>query len=160
MKSPSFENCQVWLSAKEKLSDALIPSHLGLGKNSNELNSLSFQKSYAFINSGWQNYLAINFFKKDFECFLPLGEDEQQSSLGVYLSCLASKEQTVVSMSPALAPHDSLKKAFMGDLMKDPRALASTLIRLQKAESRLSDYISNFPGIFFTQGRFNLQLFI
>ena len=103
------------------------------------------------LNSGWQNYLAINFFKKDFECFLPLGEDEQQSSLGVYLSCLASKEQTVVSMSPALAPHDSLKKAFMGDLMKDPRALASTLIRLQKAESRLSDYISNFPGIFFTQ---------
>ena len=103
------------------------------------------------LNSGWQNYLAINFYKQDFECFLPLGEDEQQSSLGVYLSCLASKEQTVVSMSPALAPHDSLKKAFMGDLMKDPRALASTLIRLQKAESRLSDYISNFPGIFFTQ---------
>ena len=39
----------------------------------------------------------------------------------------------------------------MGDLMNDPRALANTLIRLQKAESRLSDYISNFPGIFFTQ---------
>ena len=39
----------------------------------------------------------------------------------------------------------------MGDLMKDPRALANTLIRLQKAESRLSDYVSNFPGIFFTQ---------
>ena len=35
--------------------------------------------------------------------------------------------------------------------MKDPRALANTLIRLQKAEGRLSDYISNFPGIFFTQ---------
>ena len=35
--------------------------------------------------------------------------------------------------------------------MKDPRALANTLIRLQKAESRLSDYVSNFPGIFFTQ---------
>ena len=39
----------------------------------------------------------------------------------------------------------------MGDLMNDPRALANTLIRLQKAESRLADYISNFPGIFFTQ---------
>ena len=35
--------------------------------------------------------------------------------------------------------------------MKDPRAFANTLIRLQKAESRLSDYVSNFPGIFFTQ---------
>ena len=35
--------------------------------------------------------------------------------------------------------------------MNDPRALANTLIRLQKAESRLSDYVSNFPGIFFTQ---------
>ena len=34
--------------------------------------------------------------------------------------------------------------------MNDPRALANTLIRLQKAESRLSDYVSNFPGIFFT----------
>ena len=35
--------------------------------------------------------------------------------------------------------------------MNDQRALAITLIRLQKAESRLSDYVSNFPGIFFTQ---------
>ena len=35
--------------------------------------------------------------------------------------------------------------------MKDPRALANTLIRLQKAESRLADYVSHFPGIFFTQ---------
>ena len=50
----------------------------------------------------------------------------------------------VLSFTPALAPHESLKKAFMGDLMRDPRALANTLIRLQKAESRLSDYVSNF----------------
>jgi hypothetical protein len=61
------------------------------------------------------------------------------------------ESNSVISLSPALAPHDSLKKAFMGDLMDDPRALANALIRLQKAESRLSDYISNFPGIFFTQ---------
>ena len=151
MKSPSFENCQVWLSAKGKIIRCSDSFSSWVGKNSNELSSLSFRNLMLSLNSGWQNYLTINFFKEDFECFLPLGEDEQQSSLGVYLSCLASKEQTVVSMSPALAPHDSLKKAFMGDLMKDPRALASTLIRLQKAESRLSDYISNFPGIFFTQ---------
>ena len=51
----------------------------------------------------------------------------------------------------SLGTHDSLKRAFMGDLMSDPKALANTLIRLQKAESRLADYISNFPGIFFTQ---------
>ena len=57
----------------------------------------------------------------------------------------------IVSLSTALAPHESLKKAFMGDLMNNPQALASTLIRLQKAESRLADYVSNFPGIFFTQ---------
>ena len=35
--------------------------------------------------------------------------------------------------------------------MNNPKAIANTLIRLQKAESRLNDYVRNFPGIFFTQ---------
>ena len=99
----------------------------------------------------WEKYLKSDFFHNDFECFLPLSNDESNNSLGVHLLYCKYKNSGVISISPALAPHDSLKRAFMGDLMSDPKALANTLIRLQKAESRLADYISNFPGIFFTQ---------
>ena len=56
---------------------------------------------------------------------------------------------TVVSFI-YVAPHDSLKDAFLGDMMKNPKSIASTLIRLQKAENRLDSYLNNFP-VFFSQ---------
>ena len=54
-------------------------------------------------------------------------------------------------MSPSLSPHESLKKAFVGDIPNDPRTFSAIFLRLQKAEARLADYLVNFPGIFFTQ---------
>ncbi len=151
MKSPNFENCQVGLSNDgkiEKVSDAFAS---WVGKAALDLNGENFRPFFLSLEKSWSLLLPKNFFKQDFECFLPLSPESHLSSMGIHFQNICYSNNSVISLSPALAPHDSLKKAFMGDLMNDPRALANTLIRLQKAESRLSDYISNFPGIFFTQ---------
>ena len=151
MKSPNFENCQIALDNSGKIIKASYSFSAWIGKGKNELIGEKFRMLMSSLELSWRDLLKKDFHLDDFECFLPLSRENTNSSLGVFLSSSIYGELSVVCLSPALAPHDSLKKAFMGDLMKDPRALANTLIRLQKAESRLSDYVSNFPGIFFTQ---------
>ena len=151
MKSPNFENCQVGLSKDgkiEKVSDAFAS---WVGKASRDLIGENFRPFFLSLEKSWGLLLPKDFYRNDFECFFPLSPESHRSSIGIHFQNISYTSNSVISLSPALAPHDSLKKAFMGDLMNDPRALANTLIRLQKAESRLSDYISNFPGIFFTQ---------
>lgn len=151
MKAPNFENTQIWLCPKGKITRISDSFSSWVGKSVGELVGLSFRALMLSLNQSWGKLIEVGFHSKNYECFLPFDDQDQLSSFGVHLTSVSSQEMTVLSLSPALAPHESLKKAFLGDLMKDPRALASTLIRLQKAESRLSDYISNFPGIFFTQ---------
>ena len=151
MKSPNFENCQIELNEDGtigKVSEAFV-SWVGHGRE--ELSELNFRNFFLSLERSWELLIPPDFHKGDFECFLPLSSDSRQSSLGIFFNFVQYDKNGVLSLSPALAPHDSLKQAFMGDLMNDPRALAYTLIRLQKAESRLSDYVSHFPGIFFTQ---------
>ena len=151
MKSPNFENCQVGLTPEgkiEKVSDAFAS---WAGKGAKDLIGENFRPFFLSLEKSWALLLPKEFHRKDFECFFPLSPESHRSSVGIHFQNVSYSHNSVISLSPALAPHDSLKKAFMGDLMNDPRALANTLIRLQKAESRLSDYISNFPGIFFTQ---------
>jgi signal transduction histidine kinase len=151
VKSPNFENCQVGLTPEgkiEKVSDAFAS---WAGKGAKDLIGENFRPFFLSLEKSWSLLLPKEFHRKDFECFFPLSSESHRSSVGIHFQNVSYSHNSVISLSPALAPHDSLKKAFMGDLMNDPRALANTLIRLQKAESRLSDYISNFPGIFFTQ---------
>jgi signal transduction histidine kinase len=151
VKSPNFENCQVGLGKDgriEKVSDAFAS---WVGKAPIDLIGESFRPFFLSLEKSWSLILPKDFNRKDFEAFFPLSPESHNSSIGIHFQNICYSHISVISLSPALAPHDSLKKAFMGDLMNDPRALANTLIRLQKAESRLSDYISNFPGIFFTQ---------
>mgnify|MGYP001971006880 FL=1 len=151
MKTPNFENCQIWLCPKGKITRISESFSSWVGKSMRELTGSSFRSLMVSLNPSWGKLLHSNFHKTELECFLPFSSLQNQSSFGVQLTSMGTGEVSVVCLSPALAPHESLKKAFLGDLMKDPRALANTLIRLQKAESRLADYVSNFPGIFFTQ---------
>ncbi|MFP6899826.1 MAG: ATP-binding protein [Opitutales bacterium] len=56
-----------------------------------------------------------------------------------------------MSVVHALAPHEELKKSFFGDIPLNPQVFGRMFLRLQTAEGRLDDYMSNFPGIFFSQ---------
>jgi len=151
VKSPSFENCQIGLCKNGKIEKVSEAFASWVGKAPTDLIGLDFRVLFLSLQQSWNTLIKKDFYKKDIETFLPLSPEAHQSSIGIHFQNICYSYNSVISLSPALAPHDSLKKAFMGDLMGDPRALANTLIRLQKAESRLSDYISNFPGIFFTQ---------
>jgi len=151
MKAPSFENCQVGVDRDGKLIQASDSFCWWVGSSLTGLIGMNFRDLMISLEKSWESALSIDFHLKPQEIYLPLSPLESQSSLGIYLVYCLYGKTGIISISPALAPHDQLKNAFMGDLMKDPRALANTLIRLQKAESRLADYISHFPGIFFTQ---------
>ena len=139
MKSPNFENCQIGLDSKGLIAKVSEAFSSWVGKGGEELMGQHFRTFFLSLEKSWEFLIPNQFHLDDFECFLPLSADSQQSSMGIYFNCMRHDKIVVLSLSPALAPHDSLKKAFMGDLMNDPRALANTLIRLQKAESRLSD---------------------
>ncbi len=151
MKIPNFENCQVGLNKNGEIIQSSKSFADWIGQTPQSLAGKNFFNLVCPLDNGWSESLDKNFFTKSFEKFVPLSSQTSPSSIGIFLVYSLYEEIGVMSISPALAPHESLKKAFMGDLMKEPRAFANTLIRLQKAESRLSDYISNFPGIFFTQ---------
>lgn len=151
MKVPSFENCQVALDDLGQILQSSDSFADWVGHTSDSIIGKDFLELVCQLDRCWSLALNKDSFHQPFEKFISLSSEESQSSIGVYLVYSIYDQLRVLSISPALAPHESLKKAFLGDLMKDPRAFANTLIRLQKAESRLSDYVSNFPGIFFTQ---------
>ena len=151
MKIPNFEISQVALDMEGNILHSMDSFSSWIGESSRNLSGRSFYQLMTALDPSWKLVLEKKFYQKSFEKFLPISSNEAESSLGIALAYCRYESMGVLSISPALAPHESLKKAFLGDLMKDPRALANTFIRLQKAESRLSDYISNFPGIFFTQ---------
>ena len=134
MKLPTFENCQVALDGKGKIIKASESFSSWLGLSSTEIIGKKFLALIFSLEENWKPLLSREFYRKDFEQFLPLTENSEDSSVGIQMNVCNYETMSVISLSPALAPHDSLKKAFMGDLMKDPRALANTLIRLQKAE--------------------------
>ncbi len=151
MKIPNFENTQIALDQQGRILTSCDSFADWIGHSAQDLIGKGFLEVVSSLDQSWKMHLKEDFFRESFETFLPLSSSDPQSSIGLYLVFCRYSHVGVLSISSALAPHESLKKAFLGDLMKDPRALANTLIRLQKAESRLSDYVSNFPGIFFTQ---------
>ena len=150
MKSPNFENCQVAISCDDgKILEFSKEFSNWLGLPRKQIINQGFRQLMIQLSPQWEKFLVTNCQKKTFNIFLPIESD----ALGVSLSLVPYKKNglSVASISPALAPHDSLKNAFLGDIMNNPKAIANTLIRLQKAENRLNDYVRNFPGIFFTQ---------
>lgn len=151
MKAPSFENCQVAISHNGNILKASDSFCRWIGSSVNDIKNISFRELLVSLENSWHKLIVADFHLRPQEIYLPLSPKESKSSLGVFLVYCIYESMGIISISPALAPQDKLKNAFMGDLMKDPRALANTLIRLQKAESRLADYVSHFPGIFFTQ---------
>ena len=152
MKAPHFENCQIILEPNDTIIEASEEFCDWVGQSLSKISGQNFWQLMISMEKDWHNFLPKAEKKKQAKYFLPLGIGEQ-SSIGIHMTYkkYPKLKVTVLSVTTGLAPHDSLKEAFLGDLMQNPKAIASTLVRLQKAESRLADYTSNFPGIFFTQ---------
>jgi len=153
MKTPYFENCQVALYPNGSIFEASKEFCDWIGLSSSKVKGQSFRQLMIGVEKEWKSFLPTKNTSNDEKYFLPLATSDKSSSIGIHITHQYYQELkiSILSVSTGLAPHNSLKDAFLGDLMQNPKAIASTLVRLQKAESRLADYISNFPGIFFTQ---------
>ena len=150
MKSPNFENCQVAIDYESGLiSDFSDDFSDWIGLHRKQILHQDFCILMEQFFPEWQKIIGKNSHTKKSKTFLPI----ESESLGIFITITPYKKNnlSIASVSPALAPHDRLRNAFLGDIMNNPKAIANTLIRLQKAESRLNDYVRNFPGIFFTQ---------
>ena len=153
MKTPHFENCQVALNPDGSIYEVSKEFCDWIGISSDKVIGESFRQLMIGIEQSWDSSLPTKLYSDHEKFFLPLVASDRTSSIGLHITLQRYEKLkvSILSITTGLAPHDSLKDAFLGDLMQNPKAIASTLVRLQKAESRLSDYISNFPGIFFTQ---------
>ena len=152
MKVPHFENCQVILEPNGSIMEASEEFCDWMGQSLSKISGHQFRNLMISMEQEWESFIPKEEQKKHAKYFLPLNVGDR-SSLGIHITFqkYPRLKISILSITTGLAPHDSLKDAFLGDLMQNPKAIASTLVRLQKAESRLADYISNFPGIFFTQ---------
>ena len=152
MKTPNFENGQIILEPSGVILEASDEFCDWVGQSISKIKGQSFWQIMVSMEKEWGKLIPKVEKKQNVKYFLPLGIGNE-SSIGIHITHkkYPKLKISILSITTGLAPHDSLKDAFLGDLMQDPKAIASTLVRLQKAESRLADYISNFPGIFFTQ---------
>ena len=148
----NFENGQIILEPSGLILEASEEFCDWVGQSISKIKGQSFWQVMVSIEKEWGDLIPKIEEKENAKYFLPLGISDK-SSIGIHITYnkYPKLKISVLSITTGLAPHDLLKEAFLGDLMQDPKAIASTLVRLQKAESRLADYISNFPGIFFTQ---------
>jgi signal transduction histidine kinase len=99
----------------------------------------------------WKSLLFKGFHQNESKIHLPLYENGLSSGTGINLRVTPLDDVSFVSIVHALAPHDDFKKSFFGDIPLNPQVFGRMFLRLQTAEGRLADYLSNFPGIFFTQ---------
>jgi len=152
MKTPNFENGQIILEPDGSILEASEEFCDWVGQSISKIKGQSFWQTMVSMEKEWGELIPKIEEKQNAKYFLPLGIGDK-SSIGIHVTHknYPKLKISILSITTGLAPHDSLKDAFLGDLMQNPKAIASTLVRLQKAESRLADYISNFPGIFFSQ---------
>lgn len=152
MKTPHFENGQIILEPNGSILEASEEFCDWVGQPVAKIKGYSFWQIMTSMEKRWRSLIPKVENKEKAKYFLPLGVGDR-SSIGIHITYqkYPKLKISILSITNGLAPYDTLKDAFLGDLMQDPKAIASTLVRLQKAESRLADYISNFPGIFFTQ---------
>ena len=102
------------------------------------------------IHPYWSKHLQDPF-EKCKTIFLPWEEDGFKMGGGAKLHILNCGDNYIATLEQALAPAEDLGEASLQDLPKGPMAQAQMFLRLRTAESRLSNYMSNFPGIFFSQ---------
>lgn len=151
MKTPLFENTQVAIDWTGKIIRHQESFGDWLGMGVQEGSGKSLRNLLLEREPTWKTILPDNFYNGEFDCFLPLSTDGKDSASGLHFNCFPHEDFSTVTMSPALAPHESLKQTFVGDIPNDPRTFSAMFLRLQKAEARLADYLLHFPGIFFTQ---------
>jgi signal transduction histidine kinase len=143
------------LDADEFIQNAtpLAAERIGLATNSitgHQLSSLLLE-----YNPEWKGILPKSFREISSPITLPL----YSKRMAEMRLCGAIEVQTipindghiVVTLSPILASESELKEASFQEISPDPFTLAQLFLRLKTSESRIENYMSHYPGIFFSQ---------
>ncbi len=102
------------------------------------------------IESDWERLLPADFSQWPASVFLPWGM-QGKASAGLMVEMLAAEGVHSASVAPSLAPAAALDQAGLDELPRGEAVQEQLFLRLRTAESRLNNYLHNFPGIFFSQ---------
>ncbi len=103
------------------------------------------------INPQWENKLPSNWLKKPSSLFLNLEGEKSLLPYGFVLEGLIFEDKIYGSLSRSLVDQEKLCQCAVTEIPAHKPYVAELFFRLQSAESRLSNYLKNFPGVFFSQ---------
>ena len=114
MKVPHFENCQVILDPNGSIIEASEEFCDWLGQSLSKISGQPFRNLMISVEQEWENFIPNIEQKKHAKYFLPLGIGDR-SSLGIHITFqnYPNLEISILSITTGLAPHDSLKDAFL-----------------------------------------------
>lgn len=98
----------------------------------------------------WSSLLPAQLAEGPDSLFLP-SPHEQLASFGYRLHRLELDEGFVVTLAPELAPASALGHEGFAGLAQRPDALAQLFLRHCLLESRMQNYLANFPGVVFSR---------
>ncbi len=151
IKPLQFESCQFVLDRSGTILayDARMSDKLGIPPT--DPHGYTLRALLVELNPNWETQLPQDFWLDEDSIFLLWDDGDNPMSVGLRLNRLRFDHKLFVTLSPDLAPENVLQDASISDYLPQREVVAQLFMRLQSSESRLNNYIRNFPGYFFCQ---------
>lgn len=151
IKPLQFESCQFVLDREGIIvgHDPQMADKLGIPPT-NATGHL-FSDLLQELNPSWADFLPQNLWTEQEPIFLPWDKPDTPFAIGLTLHRLPCGDRLFITLSPDLPSQDMLQNASMADIQPQSEVIAQLFLRLQLSESRLNNYMHNFPGYFFCQ---------
>ncbi|MBN1404054.1 MAG: hypothetical protein JW942_06265 [Opitutales bacterium] len=148
---PNFRLCQFVLDKNGCITGASADAADRICSPHKEISGLPLRELLLSIESTWESLLPEDVEKWPDELFLPWENTGTRMAAGLSLNILQCGESWMATAAPALCPGDGLEQASLQDIPTNAATVGQLFLRLRTAESRLNNYLHNFPGIFFSQ---------
>ena len=148
---PNFKTCQFVLSKDGTIVGSSPDSASRISSPRVELDGRKFRDVLLEIESSWTDLLPEDFSRWPGEIFLPWKNADINYAAGLSLVLLRADDRIFATASPALLPGNTIEQASLRELPHDAATVGQLFLRLRTAESRLNNYLHNFPGVFFSQ---------
>lgn len=150
-KAPWIDNCQLVIDPTGAIIQCQSTSMDPLDFPNNGIDGQSLYDVLLDINKEWDIYLPHDLFASLDPIFLPYSDADDAPPTGIILSRMKFQGNLFVTLSAGLAPHRDMQEASVREFPRDDSTYANIIHRMQLAESRLDNYMQNFPGTFFSQ---------
>jgi len=148
---PNFRLCQLVLTPDGTIKAACESAADKLCSPTKDIVGRRLRDVLAAIENSWANLLPENAADGPDEVFLPWEDTNNKYAAGLSLHFLRIEGAINVTAAPALLPDNKMEQASLQELPRDAGTVGQLFLRLRTAESRLNNYLHNFPGIFFSQ---------